>query len=120
MKHDQPQHIGQQAENKACCYLQKQGLKLITRNFRCRYGEIDLIMQDQADIVFVEVRYRSNKNYAQGAESITPAKQQRLTNSAQCYLQRKKLWEKVPCRFDVVAMGEKTSWLKNAIQPYYN
>ena len=52
--------LGKQAEDFVCHYLQKQKLKLITRNYSCRYGEIDLIMRDKTSLVFVEVRYRQN------------------------------------------------------------
>jgi len=62
--------IGQQTEQLACEYLQKHRLKLVTKNYRCSRGEIDLIMRDQHSLVFVEVRYRKNINFGTPAESI--------------------------------------------------
>lgn len=110
------QKIGQQAENIACRYLQKQGCKLVTQNYLCKVGEIDLIMQDKGYLVFVEVRYRHVSGYGTGIESITKAKQVKLIKAANYYLQKNALLNKVNCRFDVVAINETSTieWLKNA------
>lgn len=96
---------GRQAERQALDYLQRQGLTLVRRNYRCRAGEIDLIMQDGATLVFVEVRSRGGAaaRYGTPAESVTPAKQRRLTRAAAHYLLGRR---DVPaCRFDVVAIS---------------
>lgn len=63
--------IGKLIEDNACDYLEQQGLKLLTRNFLCKMGEIDLIMRDKDDLVFIEVRYRQSDDYGDGVESIT-------------------------------------------------
>ena len=68
-------NIGQHAENACCKYLQKQGLKLLSRNYRGKRGEIDIIMQDKDSLVFVEVRYRKNNLFGGALASITPKKQ---------------------------------------------
>ncbi len=108
------QQTGSVAEDKACDYLQQQGLQLIMRNFRCRLGEIDLIMQDQIALVFVEVRCRNNKLFGSGFDSITNAKQIKLTRAAQFYLQKARLTENA-CRFDAVAISaNQIEWIKNA------
>lgn len=108
------QIIGQAGEDAALNYLQRQGLISIERNFRCKGGEIDLLMQDQDVLVFVEVRKRADKNYGGAAASITPAKQKRLIIAAQHYLQRYTM--PPACRFDVVAIdGAAITWLKNVI-----
>lgn len=109
------QVLGQAGEDAALVYLLQHGLALVTRNFRCKLGEIDLIMRDQACLVFVEVRKRASRDYGGAAASITPAKQRRLMRAAQVYLLR---YRTPPaCRFDVVAIdGERLTWLKNAIQ----
>ncbi len=114
------QIIGQDAEDLACRYLQEQGLSLIVRNFRCRVGEIDLIMQDKKSIVFVEVRCRKNNNYGGSLQSITYSKQTKLVRTANYFLQQQKLFEKVPARFDVIAItssavNSSIEWIKNAI-----
>jgi putative endonuclease len=108
------QIAGQAAEDRALHYLQQQGLKLVERNFRCKGGEIDLVMQDGAVMVFVEVRKRAAAGFGGAAASVTPAKQRRLIVAAQVFLQRYKL--PPACRFDVAAIdGEQLEWLKNAI-----
>jgi len=115
------QQIGFLAEQAACVYLQKQGLKLITQNFRCDAGEIDLIMQENDMLVFVEVRFRQHKNYGHGIETISPSKKQRLIRTALFYLQENHLIDKVPCRFDVLGAGPESQiiWITNAFEVEY-
>lgn len=106
---------GNSAEALAAIYLQSQHLKLLERNFRCPYGEIDLIMQDGKTLVFVEVRMRSSTSFGGAAMSITPSKQEKLKRSAESYLQ---IHGEQACRFDVVLMQtinvNAVEWLKNA------
>ncbi|TCS37866.1 putative endonuclease [Paucimonas lemoignei] len=109
------QEEGQAGEDAALAYLQQQGLMLVMRNFRCKVGEIDLIMQDRSGLVFVEVRKRASSAYGGAAASITPAKQRRLLRAAQFYLLRYRV--QPACRFDVIAIErEQITWLKNAIE----
>ena len=111
---------GHETESFACDFLKRQGLKFVERNFRCRYGEIDLIMREKDTLVFVEVRYRTNNHYGGAASSITPAKQKRLRTTAEIYLQKTANINS-NVRFDVVALTNNTSeqfdieWIKNAI-----
>lgn len=105
---------GQAGEDAALEYLTQQGLTLVERNFRCRHGEIDLIMRQQSILVFVEVRKRSSARFGGAAASITSAKQARLVTAAQIYLQ--KYHHSPACRFDVLAIeGETFIWLQNVI-----
>jgi len=107
---------GALAEQIAAKYLQQRGLRLIVQNYRSRFGEIDLIMQDDATVVFVEVRLRSNANFGGAAASIDARKQMRIISTAQQYLAR--LARVPPCRFDAVllddAHGGNLQWLRNA------
>lgn len=107
---------GAQAEQWAAQYLQRQGLKLVVQNYRSRFGEIDLVMQDGATLVFIEVRLRRNADFGGAAASIDSHKQQRLIRTAQHYLAG--LAHLPPCRFDAVLMddaqGNNLQWLKNA------
>lgn len=104
---------GAAAEQAALHYLQQQGLSLVESNFRCKGGEIDLIMQDGSNLVFVEVRKRADTRYGGAAASVTSRKQARLIIAAQTFLQRYK--HPPSCRFDILAMdGSRTTWLKNA------
>jgi len=108
---------GDAGERQALQYLERQGMTQVERNFRCKAGEIDLIMQDRACLVFVEVRKRATgaERFGGAAASITPAKQRRLILAAQLYLKR--YADPPACRFDVIAIdGETLNWLKNAIQ----
>lgn len=109
------QVAGEAAEDHALRWLQARGLDLVERNFRCKAGEIDLILREGQTLVFVEVRQRADRRFGGAAASVTPAKQRRLLLAAQFYLQR--LRTSPPCRFDVVAIdGGELSWLKNAIE----
>ena len=106
---------GQAAEDEALDYLKRNGLTLVERNFRCKGGEIDLIMREQAALVFVEVRKRADARHGAAAASVTASKQARLILAAQIYLQRYK--NPPACRFDVIAIdGTDLNWLKNAIE----
>jgi putative endonuclease len=113
------QEIGNQAEQQAHLFLQAQGFSLIVQNYRSRYGEIDLIMRDRDDIVFIEVRSRSRLDYGHPAETINKRKQQKLIKTAIDFLQKKEWLYKVNCRFDVIAIHLEASqwqieWFKNA------
>lgn len=108
------QQAGDAAEDRALRYLEGQGLRLVERNFRCKGGEIDLILQAGQTLVFVEVRQRADDAYGGAAASITPRKQARILLAAQVYLQRYR--DPPACRIDVVAVdGERLRWLRNAI-----
>lgn len=109
------QIAGQMGEDDALAYLQQQGLTLVERNFRCKGGEIDLVMQLKDTLIFVEVRKRADKKHGGAAASVTPAKQKRLIIAAHIFLQRYKM--PPACRFDVIAIdGAEMSWIKNAIE----
>lgn len=106
---------GDAGEAQALHFLEQQGLKLVERNFRCKGGEIDLIMQDGRGLVFVEVRKRAANAYGGAAASVTARKQARLIIAAQTFLQRYKM--PPACRFDVIAIdGDAMEWLKNAVE----
>ena len=109
------QQLGRQGELLALQFLHAKGLKHVESNFRRPFGEIDLIMRDQATLVFVEVRSRARGRFGGAALSVTPAKQRRLRLAAQAYLQRFRA--PPPCRFDVIAIDDGTiEWLKNVIE----
>ncbi|MGE3919732.1 MAG: YraN family protein [Gammaproteobacteria bacterium] len=111
--------IGFATEAIACDYLTKQGLRLITKNFICKLGEIDLIMEDKMNLVFVEVRYRRNNYYGDSQETVDYNKQQRLIRTSSYYLQKNKAYLKRNVRFDVIALtllNKKMhiEWFQNA------
>ena len=93
---------GKRAEKLAADYLLRRGLTIIGRNFRTRFGEIDLIARDGETLVFIEVRMRSSLHYGGALESITLAKRRRLVAAANGYLAT--LPREPPCRFDAVLL----------------
>jgi len=105
---------GELAEQRAAEHLRGAGLRLLERNYRCRQGEIDLIMRDGDTVVFVEVRERRNGRFGSGADSIDFRKRQRLISAAQHYLQRQP--RVPPCRFDVVSIdgNDDLTWITGA------
>lgn len=114
---------GQRAEAGACDYLQRQGLRLVERNYRCARGEIDLIMRDQETLVFVEVRYRASQRFGGAAASVDTRKQARLVAAALHYLQQHPAAGRRACRFDVMASvpGEgdvavEYEWIRSAFE----
>lgn len=121
MKPATNRHKGEQAEQLACHYLQARGLRLTQRNYHCRLGEIDLIMEDRKSLVFIEVRYRRKGRFGDAIDSITPAKRTRLIAAAQHYLQRTGGAQNKPCRFDVVGITPEKGvnnimWLRDAFR----
>jgi len=87
-----PKHrrsTGNWYEQLAAEHLEKQGLQLIRSNYHCRLGEIDLIMQDQNTLVFVEVRYRLRNDFVSAVVSINPTKQQKILRTAMVYLKQR-------------------------------
>jgi putative endonuclease len=107
---------GQQAEDRALAFLLRRGLLLLERNWRCRGGELDLVMRDNGLLVFVEVRYRASMKFGGAVASITPAKCQRLQFAGASYLQSRG-WSLFPCRFDAVVnqLDGRLTWLKNIL-----
>ncbi|AUB79758.1 YraN family protein [Candidatus Thiodictyon syntrophicum] len=109
-----PTAVGADKERLAADWLRDQGLRLIKRNHRCRFGEIDLIMQEGENLVFVEVRYRAGTRFGGAELSVDYHKQRRLCAAAGHYLQAHP--SPLACRFDVVAIGaqDRIQWFRNA------
>lgn len=108
---------GLAAEEIARDYLIAQGMKWVESNYRCKLGEIDLIMRDKDYLVFVEVRSRVSASHGGAIESITYGKQQKIQRTASLYLLTRKLHDKVAVRFDVVCIEGKPpqlNWISNA------
>lgn len=110
--------VGQHAELLACEYLQRHTLKLITKNYHCRRGEIDLIMQDKNTLVFIEVRYRKNNRFGSALESVDHKKQTKIIITAEHYLlHNTQVFSGY--RFDVIAISpthknHEIIWVKDA------
>lgn len=110
---------GGEAEKQAAIYLQQQGLRHIASNVTFKGGELDLVMMDKDQLVFIEVRLRRHSQWGGAAASVTIAKQRKLLLAAQLFLQRYPHLQTAPCRFDVIAFEgtletTQPDWYKNA------
>ena len=108
---------GESAERLAAAHLQAQGLQWLASNFRCKLGELDLVMRDGTTLVIVEVRYRQSERFGGALASITRQKQARIIAATQHYVIIHQL-SQCAIRFDVVAIAGDNSiqWIKNAFQ----
>ncbi len=108
-------NAGLEAEKLAATFLLNHGLKMVTKNYYCRFGEIDLIMSDANTLVFIEVRLRTNQQFGSAGASITTQKKQKLILTAQHYLQ---IHGESQCRFDAILMSKidlgHIEWVRNA------
>lgn len=107
---------GDEKEKIAEIFLSSKGLVLIERNFNSKVGEIDLIMKDGEYLVFIEVRYRDNKEFGGALASITPNKQRKFHKAAELYLIKNFGGSPPPCRIDAIGMEAENEieWIKNA------
>jgi len=125
-------HKGLSYEQAAYKWLSNQGLRLITNNYHCRGGEIDLIMEDSDTLVFFEIRYRRQPNHGNAIETVDWRKQQKICLTAEHYLSSHPAYQNKPTRIDVVGVypdqtnammcghreGLRFEWIKNAIMPF--
>ena len=112
-------NLGQWAEQQALSILQAQGFKLIAANYHCRYGEIDLIVAKDQELIFVEVKARSLTQYAQAYESISLSKQKKIMKSALTFLNARPEFENLYCRFDVICFDFPQK-LAKTVQPDFS
>jgi putative endonuclease len=105
------------SEQSARDYLVKEGLTWVTSNYRCRWGEIDIIMKDATHLIFVEVRARVSAEFGGAIESITLSKQRKIIKTATHYMVKNKLYDQCCARFDVISLqgtAPQLNWIKNA------
>lgn len=109
--------VGTRYEHKAATYLIEHGYTILTKNFRCRFGEIDVVAEAEGYLCFIEVKYRSNTGHGYPAEAITSRKMMRIIRTAQFYLLAHHRSQNTPCRFDVVViLDNDISLIKNAFE----
>ncbi len=112
--------FGRMAEDMALRYLQKHDLALLARNFRSRFGEIDLIMRENNTIIFVEVRSRKNSAFLHPVETIDNSKRNKIRKTSQVFMQKTSVLNHCNWRFDVITLigrsehGMKIEWFKGA------
>lgn len=103
-------------------FLREKGLALVTRNFRCRLGELDLIMNDDGCLVIVEVRYRAANRFASAAHTVDFRKQQKIVRATAYYLGRNPRLAEAPVRFDIIAIDgasdgdDRIQWTRDAFR----
>lgn len=102
--------IGRWGEEQAAAFLKKKGYKLLAAGYTCRFGEIDLIMQKNGTVIFVEVKLRRNDSFATAAENVTSGKMRRIKTAAQMWLAEKDA--DCPARFDVVEIYAENPGVK--------
>lgn len=115
--------VGARWEDAALAHLSRTGLELLTRNFTCRLGELDLVMRDRDCVVFVEVRYRGSGMRGGGVASVGVAKRAKLIRAAQVYLLAHPQLAQLPCRFDVIGCGgslqqPQLEWIPSAFEAW--
>ena len=103
MSNDERKEAGDSGEQLALDYLSQRGLRLIARNYRCKGGELDLVMLDGKILALIEVRLRRDASFGGAAASVTPTKQKRLVHAAKYLLLTRKDLARYRARFDVVA-----------------
>ena len=104
---------GADAEQVAADFLAAKGMHIVARNFRTRFGEIDLVARDGESLVFVEVRLRTNDYFGGAADSVDVPKRSRVVAAARSYLAQ--MHPEPPCRFDVVTLdGDSPRWIRAA------
>ena len=116
--------IGRMGEEAAVRLLKKNGCKIITRNFRCRWGELDIIAIDNGALVFIEVKTRGSDAFGRPGASVDARKQQRMITASSIYMSEKKIAvDDTPVRFDVVEVDtsrgkvDKVTIIKDAFRP---
>lgn len=112
--------LGRIGENIIADYITKLGYKVVERNFECNQGEIDIIAKDKEELVFIEVKTRTDISYGEASEAVTDTKKRHLINSIKYYIYKQKL-ENQPIRIDVaevyIKCGKvKVNYIKQAIE----
>lgn len=123
MSPDNTTEAGRRGEDLACRHLESQGLELLERNYRCRAGEIDLVMLDGRTLVLVEVRSRSSATHGSAAATVGSRKQRRFTLAARHLMLMRPQYRRLSARFDVVAIDPapeggpaRLTWIRDAFR----
>ena len=110
--------LGSRYEQQAADYLEKNGLRILKRNYRCRYGEVDIIAMDGNVLVFAEVKYRNSERYGSSLEAVDLRKRKTISRVSRWYLSTCAGSMEVRCRFDVIGIeGDTVHWIRDAF-PY--
>lgn len=106
---------GRYYENQAAAWLESHGFCILARNFRCRFGEIDVIAKENEYMVFVEVKYRADNRWGSAQEAVTSRKQRCVSDAAAYYMKKNRIGPECLCRFDVICTdGVQFTLYRNA------
>ena len=109
--------VGTEYENRAREYLQERGYRIVSSNYRCKAGEIDLVAVQGGYLVFIEVKYRRDGHSGSGLEAVDHRKKQRILRSARWYMMEKRISPDTSCRFDVISFqGDEVTLIRDAFQ----
>ena len=111
--------IGESNESLACDYISSLGARVMTRNFSCRQGEVDIIARDEGYLCFIEVKFRKDDNFGAPQEAVSPVKQSKICKVSKFYLYTRYKSLDIPVRYDVLAISATDGilsfrWIKNA------
>jgi putative endonuclease len=111
---------GKTGEDIAAAFLKKKRYKIIERNYKCVFGEVDIVARDMNDIVFIEVKSRKSKDFGEPEDAVTLNKQRKISKVALNYLKDRRLDDR-DARFDVIAIklsteGSIVKHIKNAFE----
>nr|WP_256489352.1 YraN family protein [Pleionea sp. CnH1-48] len=116
-KYSPTRDTGNIYEQKALDYLLAHQLELVEKQFSSKLGELDLVMLDNDELVFVEVRYRTSSQYGSAEASVDHRKQKKLIKTAELFLKQRRWQNQYPCRFDVIAFDQNgIQWIKHAFE----
>jgi putative endonuclease len=118
------QLLGQSGEREAVRVLKKNGCRIIERNYRNPFGEIDIIALDRGTIVFIEVKTRNETGLKNPKEAVTIQKQKRMIKTAEAWMKKNLKKADAKARFDVIAIVKRLNnneieWVKNAFDNRY-
>ena len=110
--------LGQRAEKQAAEAVKQAGYEILSQNFNTKFGEIDLICKTARELIFIEVRFRSNADFGQAIETVTATKQRKIIRAAQIYLQQNPKLNQLYMRFDVIGINadNQINWIEGAFQ----
>ncbi len=106
--------LGKRGEARAESYLRKSGCNIISRNYRRRFGEIDLIYLDAGTLAFGEVKSRQTYRYGTPSEAVTPQKVRKIIITASQFLQENQSFQDAPVRFDIICISKQIHWMKGS------
>lgn len=109
--------VGSEKEKLACRYLEEKGYEIVATNYWCRSAELDIVARDGEVLVFVEVKYRKNREFGGGISAVSQKKIRNISRCARYYIYKETISPDMPMRFDVIALdGDEVTHIENAFE----